>query len=130
MTKGSDKTRAKTLKEMNTYIRQAPLLGHGLGKAITVRHNGLTEYFYRDLLVKTGAIGLILYLLPALWLVLALIRKSMSNPNKLILGCWVAVLLGFMGFSYYNPYMNASLGILFYCCTVGVFGNLKYKRKF
>ena len=45
--------------------------------------------------------------------------------NKLIAGCWLAVLLGYMGFSYYNPYMNASLGILFYCCTIGVFVNLK-----
>lgn len=130
MTHVSDEIREMTLREMTSYIRSAPVLGHGLGKAITCRQDGMSEYFYLDLLVKTGVIGLILYLLPVLWMLIGLIKKDMSKPDKLMLGSWLAVLLGFMGFSYYNPYMNASLGILFYCCTVGIFVNLKYKRNF
>ena len=130
MTHASDAIREMTLREMTSYIRSAPVLGHGLGKAITCRQDGMSEYFYHDLLVKTGVIGLILYLLPVLWMLMGLVKKGFSKTDKLMLGSWLAVLLGFMGFSYYNPYMNASLGILFYCCTLGVFVNLKRKRNF
>lgn len=130
MTSRSDAVREMTLEEMHIYMDEAPLMGHGLGKAITCRYGGLTEYFYHDVIVKTGVIGLILYLLPVLWMLVGLVKKDLGNPDKLILGSWMAVLLGFMGFSYFNPYMNASLGILFYCCTVGVFVNLKCKRNF
>ena len=130
MTRDSDKIREMTLAEMRIYIQEAPLMGHGLGKPITCRWGGLTEYFYHDVVVKSGVIGLLLYLLPVLWMLVGLLKKDLSKSNKLILGSWLAVLLGFMGFSYYNPYMNASLGILFYCCTVGIFVNLKHKRNF
>ena len=126
MTTMSDQVRAMTLGEMNGYIRENPVLGHGLGKAITCREDGLAEYFYHDLLVKTGVIGLLLYILPVLWMALDLLRKKAMG--KLQLGSWMAVLLGFMAFSYYNPYMNASLGILFYCCILGIFSNLKKQK--
>ena len=129
MTSLSDEVRAMTLSEMNGYIRENPVLGHGLGKAITCRENGLAEYFYHDLVVKTGIIGLILYVLPVLWMALDMIRKkTLAWEQKLLLGGWLAVLLGFMAFSYYNPYMNASLGILFYCCVIGIFSNMRKQK--
>ena len=124
----SDAVRAETLAEMNGYISESPILGHGLGKAITCRENGLAEYFYHDVIVKTGAIGLVLYLLPILWMALALLGKKIAREPKLLLGSWMAVLLGFLAFSYYNPYMNASLGILFYCCIIGIFSNLRKQK--
>lgn len=126
MTTGSDMIRADTLQELNAWIQMAPILGHGLGKGVACRYDGLTEYVYHEMVMKTGIVGLLIYMLPVLWLILSMVdQKHLSKPNKLIAGCWLAVLLGYMGFSYYNPYMNASLGILFYCCTVGVFVNLK-----
>lgn len=129
MTTGSDLIRDYTLRELKEWIRMAPIFGHGLGKGVACRHDGLTEYVYHEMVMKTGVIGLLIYMLPVLWLVLSIVdRKHLSKPDKLIAGCWLAVLLGFMGFSYYNPYMNASVGILYYCCTVGVFVNLKCKR--
>ena len=129
MTIGSDMIRADTLRELNAWIRMAPIVGHGLGKGVVCRYDGLTEYFYHEMIMKTGIVGLLIYMLPVLWLLLSMVdQKQLSKPHKLIAGCWLAVLLGFMGFSYYNPYMNASLGVLFYCCTVGVFVNLKCKR--
>lgn len=129
MTSLSDQVRAMTLGEMNGYISESPLLGHGLGKAITCRENGLAEYFYHDLVVKTGIIGLVTYLLPVLWMAVAFIgKKTLAGEEKLLLGGWMAVLLGFMAFSYYNPYMNASLGILFYCCILGVFSNMRKQK--
>ena len=127
MTVLSDEVRTKTLGEMNGYIGENPVLGHGLGKAITCRENGLSEYFYHDLVVKTGIIGLVLYLLPILWMGLALLGKT-GREQKLLLGSWMAILLGFLAFSYYNPYMNASLGILFYCSIIGIFSNLRKQK--
>ena len=106
------------------------MLGHGLGKAITCRHNGLTEYFYHETIVKTGVVGLLMYLLPVLCMLVAMFDKRLGKADRMLLGGWLAVLLGFMGFSYYNPYMNASLGILFYCCTVGIYANIKSRRNF
>ena len=128
MTAKSDKVREATLAELETYMKEAPVLGQGLGKAIESRYNGVTEYFYHELVMKTGVAGLVLYLLPALWMLAALLDKRLGKPERMLLGGWLAVLLGFMSFSYFNPYMNASLGILFYCCAVGVFTNLKHKR--
>ena len=128
MTSHSDEVRAMTLEEMNGYIRENPVLGHGLGKAITCRVDGLVEYFYHDVLVKTGVIGLALYLMPILWMALALLSKKLNLGQKFQLGSWMAVLLGFLAFSYYNPYMNASLGILFYCCIIGIFSNLRMQK--
>lgn len=130
MTMLSDAVREKTLSETREYIRSGWLLGHGLGKALICREDGLSEYFYHDVIVKTGVIGLILYLLPVLWMVADLVRKQlMDREYKLLLGAWMAVLLGFMAFSYYNPYMNASLGILFYCCIIGIFSNMKKEQR-
>ena len=129
MTIGSDKIRADTLWELNAWIRMSPIVGHGLGKAVACREDGLTEYFYHEIVMKTGVVGLILYLLPILWLAVSMVdKKKLSKSDKLTAGSWLAVLLGFMAFSYFNPYMNASLGILFYCCTVGIFENLKCCR--
>lgn len=129
MTAGSDRIREFTLRELKEWIRSAPMFGHGLGKGVDCRHDGLTEYFYHEMIMKTGLVGLLIYMMPVLWLVLSMATgKHLTKPAKLIAGCWLAVLLGFLAFSYYNPYMNASVGILYYCCTVGVFVNLKCKR--
>ena len=50
------------------------------------------------------------------------VKKFKTAPDQVRLYApWLAVLLGFVVFSYFNPYMNAALGILFYCCTIGVY---------
>lgn len=129
MTADSDRIRENTLRELRAWIGMAPILGHGLGKAVACREDGLTEYVFHEMILKTGIIGLIIYLLPVAWMVITMTdKKYLSKPDKLMAGCWLAVLLGFMGFSYYNPYMNASVGVLFYCCTAGVFENLKCRH--
>lgn len=118
----SDQIRQETLQELWELIYASPIVGHGLGKALTVRYDGINEYFYLDLVVKTGIIGLLLYLMPIIVMCFALFRKSFANKEAFMLaGTWLAVLLGFAVFSYFNPYMNASLGVLFYCCTMAVF---------
>ena len=117
--KDSDILREQTIAEMLAKIQESPIFGSGLGVKWTVRteNGGLSEYFYLDLLAKTGIIGLFLYLSPILYTLYLWIRKG-SDPAKWI---WMAVLFGFLTVSYFNPYMNSALGILFYCCCIAVF---------
>ena len=118
----SDKFRALTMAELNQNIRSSPIWGHGLGKALEVREGLANEYIYHDIWMKTGIIGLALFFAPMVLLVAATVKKIKTEPAAVRLRVpWLAVLLGFMVFSYFNPYMNAALGILFYCCTIGVF---------
>jgi len=126
----SDVIRKMTLEEQWKFVGESPIIGHGLGKAVTCREDGLSEYFYIDLITKTGIIGLILYLLPILtMLVITVRRKGFAAQRHILAGSWVAVLLEFSIFSYFNPYMNASLGVLYYCCTMAVFHMLDREQK-
>ncbi len=122
----SDRFRALTMAELKKNILRSPIWGHGLGKALEVRNGQANEYIYQDIWMKTGIVGLLLFLAPAVLLVVELIRKVKTEQSAVRLWApWVAVLLGFLAFSYFNPYMNASLGILFYCCCIGVFAQNK-----
>ncbi len=117
----SDKFRAQTMAELKENILSSPVWGHGLGKALEVRNGYANEYIYHDILMKTGIIGLLLFLSPAIWLFADFIKKLKNKSDAaLLIAPWLTVLLGFLIFSYFNPYMNASLGILFYCCCIGI----------
>lgn len=117
LTIDSDALRSQTFQELIDNIKESPIIGLGLGAEVAVRSDGLNEYFYLDLMSKTGLIGLFLYLLPIIFMAFELIRK---RNRELTCGCWFSVLLGFLVFSFFNPYMNASLGILLYCCCLSV----------
>lgn len=118
----SDQLRQETLKELYANISKSPIIGNGLGAEIEVRPDGLNEYFYLDLLSKTGVIGLVLYLSPVFLGVWMFIRSYKKHRNtRIVFAVWMSVLVGFLAFSWFNPYMNASLGVLFYCCALGVF---------
>jgi len=122
LTMESDQYRALTMAELNHNILLSPIWGHGLGKALEVRGGQAHEYIYQDIWMKTGIIGLLLFFAPVVLLIADLIKSiRKKDPRISVCATWLAVLLGFMLFSYFNPYMNASLGILFYCCTIGVF---------
>lgn len=119
LTLKSDQLRELTLQGLYRNISKSPILGNGLGAEFKERPDGLNEYFYLDLLSKAGAIGLLLYLLPFILMVIQFVR-NIKKKNSLN-AVWLFVLIGFLAFSWFNPYMNASLGILFYCCVIGVF---------
>ena len=114
----SDPLRGDIQQELLNMIGKSPVIGNGLGAALEWRSEN--EYFYLDLTVKTGVIGLLLYLSPMLTAVVLTLRrgKEMAAEAKFQSAAWLCVLLGFMAFSYFNPYMNASLGVLFYSCTL------------
>lgn len=118
----SDKLREETRTELIENIKTSPIWGHGLGKTLEVRNGRANEYIYLDIWMKTGIIGLALFFAPMVLLIADTVKKIKTAPQTVRLRApWIAVLLGFVSFSYFNPYMNAALGILFYCCTIGVF---------
>ncbi|MCD7860195.1 MAG: O-antigen ligase family protein [Firmicutes bacterium] len=117
----SDQLRAETMAELLAHIQSSPIIGLGLGAGLSVRGDGegFNEYFYLDLWAKTGLIGLILYLLPVFWMGWTWLRSR--EKRSVCKAVWLSVLLGFLAFSFFNPYMNASLGVLMYCCVMAVF---------
>lgn len=118
----SDKLRAMTVAEMMTNIRRAPVIGNGLGVALQCRADGYSEYFYLDMLSKTGMIGVLLYMAPLIYMIIMLLtNRRMDRRDKQLTTAWLVVVLGMCAYSYFNPYMNAALGIFCYCCTMGVF---------
>lgn len=113
----SDQLRGNIIQELIAKIRLSPIFGHGLGAAIEWRK--VNEYFFLDLTMKTGLVGLLLYMLPLLAAALIVFMHDRSMGEvQFQSAAWICVLLGFMAFSFFNPYMNAALGVLYYSCTL------------
>lgn len=121
----SDNLREETANELAEKIKEHPFVGNGLGVGLECRNGGTSEYFFLEFWSKCGIIGLLLYLLPFFMMVRDTFKWKRCKNNLLLSGVWIAALMGFMSFSYFNPYMNAALGILFYCCAIGV-NNLEH----
>lgn len=116
ITENTNATRAQTVRELKEMIRTSPLIGHGLGAVVPSR-DGQDEYFYHDVLMRCGVIGLLLYLAPA---GLALIRliKARRRPDEGEESLIFAGLICFLIATYYNPWMNAAVGISWYAVTL------------
>lgn len=120
-TAASDALRLTTTQQLWENIRKSPIIGLGLGAEISSRPKGLNEYIYLDIWSKEGIVGLVLYFLPLLWIFLRIVKTKDDDICTRREKCvWVAVLLGFMAYSYFNPYMNGSMGVIFYCCTMAI----------
>lgn len=130
LTQASDQARDLTLQGLYRNIKKSPIIGLGLGAEFKERPDGLNEYFYLDLWSKTGVVGLLLYLTPFFFMIRTIIttrkRFKIDNIGLLIL---FSILLGFMSFSFFNPYMNAAPGILYYCVVMGAFSQFENTRK-
>lgn len=128
----SDNLRAETEKELYDRIAENPIFGSGMGASLKVRENldNANEYFYLDQTMKTGLIGILLYMLPMIFMVITLLFKSKNilADNKALCLLWIAGLIGIAAFSSLNPYLNGSNGIIFYCCTICVFSRLCNKN--
>lgn len=122
-TKNSDIIRQVTLQELHEMIQQNPVFGNGLGAAIASREGGLVEYFYQDLINKTGLVGILLYYFPIGYMVFTMVRKGKSShPDlKLLKIIWFSGLGVFLLATYFNPYMNSSLGICCYSIAIACF---------
>lgn len=121
-----------TVEEYKKYIRRNPLFGNGLGVYLECREDGYGEYFYLDMISKMGIVGLICFLAPMLNCLFYIVNGIRKGEKEVImLGIWIVPLLGLMGYSYFNPYMNAALGVLFYSAVIAVaswYDNQRQKR--
>lgn len=120
VTEKSDRFRQETQDGLKDCIRRSPIIGCGLGAAAASRDSGVDEYFYLDMLARTGIVGLLLYMLPFGYVVLWCLRR-----RSLLRECpeGAAVVCGLCTFwvvTWFNPWMNAVLGIAWYAVTLSV----------
>lgn len=120
VTERSDQLRQETKDGLKVYIRRSPIIGCGLGASAANREKGVDEYFYLDMLARTGIVGLVLYILPFGYVVLWCLRR-----RSLLRECpeGAAVVCGLCTFwvvTWFNPWMNAVLGIAWYAVTLSV----------
>jgi O-antigen ligase len=109
--------RAQTLELSRQLIRERPVTGWGLGHNLDeIRTDGRTEYMYWDLLMKLGIPGLLVFLALYAWTpVRSALRRTRFEP-VITLG---ASLAGIAVTSYFNPYLNSTLGIVVLVMLVG-----------
>lgn len=114
----SDNLRKTTKTDLFGLIKRNLIFGNGLGAAIPSREGGRNEYFFLDLLAKTGILGLLFYSLPFIILMFRVVTTS--YPNQLLMINLLAGLVLFFIASYFNPYLNSALGISYYSFVIGV----------
>lgn len=118
----SDDLRSRTVRDLMANIGRSPIWGLGLGATIASRPSGLNEYFFLDLWSKTGLVGLCLYLAPLMFMAWDLLKHLRAKSDTFhLVGIWVAIIMGFVTYSYFTPCMNSSVGIMCYCCAMAVF---------
>ena len=130
-TSNSDAVRDITTQELKALIKKSPIIGNGLGACSETR-NGPDEYFYYDIIARMGMIGLLLYVMPFVYVCICMLKKRAmlrSNMGAVALICGVT---GFWAVTWFNPWMNAVLGIAVYalsCSIVETFNNENQNKK-
>lgn len=107
------------IKELSVLIGKSPVIGNGLGAAIDFE-DGLVEYFYHDMLAKVGIIGLLAFLLPALYGAVLILRNKGSSDSHLLCVLTFGGLLYFLIISYFNPCLNSTVGLSLYMLVMVV----------
>ncbi len=125
VTENSDTIRAITKRELKALIVKSPIIGNGLGACSQTR-GGPDEYFYYDVLARMGIIGLILYMAPFIYICIYILKKKQQAIYNLATLALICGMLGFWAVTWYNPWMNAALGIAVYslsCSIIEVYKN-------
>lgn len=105
------------------------LFGNGLGTTISYR-DGLVEYFYYDLVNKTGLIGGLLFLLPFAFMA----RITLSRLCGRCIELNYMQIIFFVGLAYFfiitatNPCMNTTTGILYYSIALSVMSYIQHQN--
>ncbi len=120
ITEESDNLRVQTKRELKELIVKNPVIGNGLGASAPCRPNGLDEYFYLDMLARTGIIGLLLYILPFGYIALKCLKYRKEMENKTDVCGVLCGMVGFWAVTWYNPWMNAVLGIASYALCAAI----------
>jgi len=125
ITQESDRLREKTQAELMQIIKKNPVFGSGLGASAPCRENGLDEYFYFDILARMGIVGLVLYLLPFGYILYVCIRNKSKLASFTDGSSTICGMVGFWAVTWFNPWMNAVLGIACYALCASVSQNIK-----
>lgn len=110
--------RTKTALE---NIAKSPLIGNGLG-TINDPNGLIIEYFYLDLMSKTGILGLVLFLLPICVVSVLMWQNRMvycREQRMTALFVWTMVIY-LLVISYFNPCMNTTTGLSIYSLLIAV----------
>ena len=112
--------RASSLSLIYKKIKESPILGSGLGANLdSIRNDGRTEYMYLDIWMKTGCIGLVLFILTYFgfmgyqvygWWKHRRALDSISEDcirNKYL----TAAYIGMVVTNIFNPFLNNPMGI-------------------
>ena len=117
ITEKTNDTRDNTLADLRERIKESPIIGHGLGASGSYRNTN-DEYFYHDLIMRCGVIGLLLYFTPVAMVAIVFWQKKSrlgEGEESLIYGI---ALIAFLIATYFNPWMNAAIGISWYALCV------------
>lgn len=123
-TQDSDNIRQKTQEELLHNIRQSPIFGLGMGYSLPNRSTP-SEYFFLELAVKTGIVGVILYLLPFVLMLFFLIKDILNKQGQTPTVAWACGLAGLMVYAVFQPYMNTAQSVFIYVCTLAVSVNAR-----
>ena len=123
ITANSDNTRSNLLAELDERIAASPLIGHGLG-ATTSYIEGQSEYFYHDMLMRCGVIGLALFAAPFGYILYMFVKGKGLSGRDSEKGLMIIALIAFWIATYFNPWMNAAMGLTWYSLNLRCAGEL------
>jgi O-antigen ligase len=116
----SDSIRKEIIDSLIHKINDSVFIGNGMGAEIDKNSvGGNTEYLYFDLTMKMGIIGLILFAFMFFFIFKRFIDNYLRNKNsKLTLSQgYISALVGVMVSSFFNPYLNNPIGLVFFLGT-------------
>ena len=125
-TEDSDNIRAITKAELKGLIVKNPIIGNGLGACSKTR-NGPDEYFYYDMLARMGIIGLALYVAPFIYICIVVLKRRKVLPDHPECAALLSAMIGFWLITWFNPWMNAILGIAVYALSCSIVTLFKQK---
>lgn len=128
-------TRSSINNELIQLFMQKPIFGNGLGTVLTdIRKTSSFEYMYLEILMKMGIIGLIVFLVPIVYLFIIWLKgyftvlkfKHPGDSIHMLVSSFFLSLVSVAISSYFNPYLNNPLGIILFCCSAAVICNSKH----
>lgn len=129
--------RSKTLEAILARIGERPIFGNGLGANLDdIREDGKVEYMYLDILLKTGCVGMLLFLITFFYPVLSILLELWKKRGKMkvldtermqitvIIASYISVAVT----SWFNPYLSNPMGITLLMITSAAVLNKKTEK--
>lgn len=118
-TSNSDALRDDMVDMLSNLIAENPIWGSGASGHIALR-DGRVEMTYHDILSKMGIVGLVIFILPYIFIIWDSMNKFREETfTRMRIGL-IATLTAVLFATYSNPYILGSLGLLIYCLCMRV----------